>query len=86
MCHDFGLTSLQIFMKFGMNVLGTKVGRRMCKGFLFPPLFKMAADFLVFFAVTGTETGRSTVHITTSSAISTLFILAELLKEGLCSR
>lgn len=41
--HDYDHTSLPIVMEFVINILGTTVKQRICKDFLFPLCFEMAA-------------------------------------------
>lgn len=40
MSHDYAQTSLPIFVKFIINELGSKVERRICKGFISLPFQK----------------------------------------------
>lgn len=48
---DYSHSPLPVAMKFRINKDGTKAKRNVCKDFLFPSFFKMAAVLCVFFAV-----------------------------------
>lgn len=58
MFHNYGHTSIPIVIKFGINVVGIKAKRRICKVFYFPTVLKQRRFFSLFsffFAVTGFE-------------------------------